>query len=317
LILAFSSFSLPKQSISGTKTMDLNALSNDFIESCRSRNLSGHTLRAYRQDLNDFRTWAARENEKDVFTKDAITAWITDMYNREQASTSIKRRVACLKVLCRWLEDEERIDESPFHRLRATIRTPRRLPRNLTQDELKALYGTPPRTRGDFRSATLSLALELLFTTGIRVGELCKIQIHDIDLSTGTISIKGKGNRERRVFLVDETIKQQVETYAKSRNKLSHNTDIFLLTFRGTPATPDYIRRIIHKHVEGLPLNRRITPHMLRHSAATQLLESGLDIRHVQKLLGHASISTTEIYTHVSDTSLHEAIRNANPRRKI
>jgi len=297
--------------------MILNTITNDFIEHCRTKSLSEHTFRAYRQDLNDFQRWVARSAAENPFSKDAITGWMMDMRDRGQAPASIKRRIACVKVLCRWLEDEERLDDNPFHKMRATVRLPRRLPRNLKRDELQALFG--PRWCGSdgFRSATLSLALELLFTTGVRVGELCQIRIQDIDLGAGSIAIKGKGNRERRVFLVDDKIKHQITAYIKRRNKLSTRPDELLVSARGTSATPDYIRRIIHQHVDKLELRRRITPHMLRHSAATQLLENGVDIRLVQKLLGHASISTTEIYTHVSDTCLQDAIRAANPRGRI
>ena len=297
--------------------MTLNLITTDFIEHCRTKSLSEHTYRAYRQDLNDFQRWASQHNAENPFTKDAITAWMMDMRDRGQAPASIKRRVACIKVLCRWLEDEERLDDNPFHKMRATVRLPRRLPRNLNRDELQALFGPRWRNNNGFRAATLSLALELLFTTGVRVGELCQIRIQDIDLGSGTIAIKGKGNRERRVFLVDNKIKSQISAYIKRHNKLQIQPDELLVSVRGTPATPDYIRRIIHQHVENLELTRRITPHMLRHSAATQLLENGVDIRFVQKLLGHASISTTEIYTHVSDTCLQDAIRAANPRGRI
>ncbi len=297
--------------------MTFELIANEFIEHCRAKDLSDHTVRAYRQDLNDLLAWIARNAGAFLFTKEAITAWITDMRNRGQAPTSIKRRVACVKVLCRWLEDEERLDDNPFHKLRISIRLPRRLPRNLKQNELKVLFGNGQRNETEVRINTLSLALELLFTTGVRIGELCKIRIQDIDLTAGTIAVKGKGNRERRVFLVDDVIKRQVATYIKRRNKLVFETDRLLITTRGGPASPGYIRKMLHKHVETLKLERRITPHMLRHSAATQLLETGVDIRFVQKLLGHASISTTEIYTHVSDTSLQDAIRAANPRGRI
>ena len=301
----------------GAQAMTFEAIANEFIQHCQVKGLSYHTLRAYRQDLNDFLTWSIRNSETQLLSKKAITAWIADMRNRGQAPTSIKRRVACVKVLCRWMEDEERLDENPFHKIRLNIRLPRRLPRNLNQYELKVLFGNRQRRVMDFRDNTLALALELLFTTGVRVGELCNIRIQDMDLIAGTIVIKGKGNRERQVFLVDDVITRQVFAYIKRRNKLFCKTDCLLVTVRGAAATPDHIRKLLHKHVEALNVERRITPHMLRHSAATQLIENGVDIRFVQKLLGHASISTTEIYTHVSDASLQDAIRTANPRGRI
>jgi len=298
--------------------MQLNIVLIEFIDHCRTKDLSNHTLRAYRQDLGDFQKWVSRNNPVAQFSREAVIAWIADMRARNLAPASIKRRVACLKVVCRWLEDEERITDSPFHRLRATIRLPRRLPRNLTQDELSALFGTRILYSGEkagIRAATLSLALELLLTTGIRIGELCSIRLQDIDFGSGIVAIKGKGNRERRVFLVDDDIKNQIMAYTKRRAKTVPCTDTLLVTGRGTPATPDHIRKSLHQQVKRLSLPRIITPHMLRHTAATQLLENGVDIRFVQKLLGHASISTTEIYTHVSDVRLQDAIKTANIRR--
>ncbi len=300
--------------------MHLNIIITEFLGHCRTKDLSKHTLRAYRQDLGDFQKWVIRDDPENQFSREAMVAWISDMRERNLAPASVKRRVACLKVLLLWLEDEEKITDNPFHRLRATVRLPRRLPRNLTQDELSALFGTRVANgceESGIRNATLDLALELLFTTGIRIGELCSIQLQDIDFSSRIIAIKGKGNRERRVFLVDDQIKEQIIAYTKRRSETTPRTNVLLVTQRGTPATPDHIRKNLHQRIEGLNLPRKITPHMLRHTAATQLLENGVDIRFVQKLLGHASISTTEIYTHVSDVKLQDAIRAANPRRLL
>jgi len=300
--------------------MHLQTISIEFLEHCKSKDLSNYTLRAYRQDLGDFQKWVARCNATDWLSKENITEWIADMRKRNLAPATIKRRLACLKVICRWLEDEERISNSPFHRLRATVRLPRRLPRNLNLEELTALFGTHEfhgQGKPKFQEETLNLALELLFMTGIRVGELCSIQLHDIDFNSGVITIKGKGNRERRVFLVDDRIKMKINIYLKRRNKIAPCTDSLLVTRRGSSTTPDLIRKGLHQRTESLGILRRITPHMLRHTAATQLLENGVDIRFVQKLLGHASISTTEIYTHVSDAKLQEAIKTANLRRLI
>ncbi len=156
-----------------------------------------------------------------------------------------------------------------------------------------------------------------MFTTGVRVGELCSLRLSDIDLPSRILGVRGKGNRERRVFLVDADIVGLIKQYLVLRNLLGPVTDIFLVTSRGTPASPDHIRRHLHKLTAETSIMKRITPHMLRHSAATQLLENGVDIRFVQKLLGHSSIATTEIYTHVSDASLRSAICAANPRKRI
>lgn len=300
--------------------MNLKNLTTEFLSHCQTKNLSLHTLRAYRQDLRDLVTWMRGSEHEHPFTKTAIVDWIDDMRARALSPTTIKRRLACLKVMCRWLEDEERLEDNPFHRLRTPIKLSKRLPRHLTSGELKILFGGLNARNDvlpDFRRVTLGLALEILFMTGVRVGELCGIRLQDIDLASGTIMVHGKGNRERRVFLVDKQIKSFITTYLKHRQALSPQSDVLLVTNRGNAVSPDYIRKCLHKHANARSLHRRVTPHMLRHSAATHLLENGVDIRFVQKLLGHASISTTEIYTHVSDTSLRMAVQAANPRRQF
>ena len=247
--------------------------------------------------------------------------WISDLRDRGLAPASIKRRIACLKVMFGWLEDEERIASNVFHTLKSRIRLPRRLPRDLTKDELRALFiraATEAASRPDDVSrATLHLGLELLFATGVRIGELCGIQTENLDIAGGTIRINGKGNRERRVYLVDERLRTHLTSYLDVRRATRPLTDALLVTRRGTPAKPDYFRRRLHNLARAAPIRRRVTPHMLRHSAATQLLDAGVDIRNVQKLLGHSSISTTEIYTHVSDVSLRGAIIRANHRSRL
>ena len=301
--------------------MDFPRLSTEFLEHCRRKGLSLHTQRAYRQDLRDYGAWLRRIEGRDPLDRETVVGWISNLHDRGLAPASIKRRIACLKVKFGWLEDEQRIASNVFHTLKTRIRLPRRLPCDLTKDELRVLFAraaAEARSRPrDVPRATLHLGLELLFATGVRIGELCGIRIRNLDIAGGTIRINGKGNRERRVYLVDERLRAHVTSYLSVRRTTRPLTDTLLVTARGTPANPDYFRRWLHKLVDTAPIHRRVTPHMLRHSAATQLLEAGVDIRYVQKLLGHSSISTTEIYTHVSDMSLRSAIIRANHRRRL
>jgi len=297
--------------------MNLKTASTDFLDHCRTKGLSPHTLRAYRQDLAQFQNWTEKEGWS---SKDAITGWMSAMQTNKNAPTTIKRRIACLKVMFRWLEENERLTDNPFHKIRTTIQLPKRLPRDLNHNELKVLFSNPLSITlhsNNAKSRTLFLALEILFATGIRVGELCAITHSDLDLDAGIIRIKGKGNRERCVFLVSRELINEIEKYLKDYRRNTLPSDSLLITQWGTAATPDYIRKSLHAFTAKRRITRRITPHMLRHTAATQLIENGVDIRFVQKLLGHASITTTEIYTHVSDKKLQEAIKMANPREKI
>ncbi len=303
--------------------MLLSSLENSFITFCENKRLSDHTIRAYRQDLADFAKYIRSSPETGDFqSKDGLVNWLTNMRERNLAPATIKRRIACIKVFFRWLELEGRLQDNPFHRFAPTVRLPARLPKNLTKHELCLLLAarnskTAPATKRSFTDATSALGLELMFSTGIRVGELCRIRLPDLDLGSGIVTIHGKGNRERRVFLVNRQITNQLTAYLTWRRNFRPATQHLLINRLGAPATPEYLRRRLHKLSRALKLSRRITPHMFRHSAATELLEAGVDIRHVQKFLGHSSISTTEIYTDVSDSSLQATLKEADERMRV
>ncbi|MBF0383480.1 MAG: tyrosine-type recombinase/integrase [Magnetococcales bacterium] len=303
--------------------MNLETITTGFVNHCQGKGLSEHTLRAYKQDLADYQKWIIINKPEDPYSKDSISGWMLFLQTKGMAPSSIRRRIACLKVLFRWLDEDGKINNNPFYRFRATVTIPRRLPRNLKAEELKKLLRSPVEnqtenfSRSDLPKHTLKLAIELLFVTGIRVGELCSIDVTDIDFGEERITIKGKGNRERIVFIVDLEVKKLLKNYLKLRQKAKPNTEKLLITTKGNQAHPDYIRRYLHKASKKAGLKRTITPHMLRHSAATQLLENGVDIRFVQKLLGHSSISTTEMYTHVSNSSLQKTIKRANTRGRL
>ena len=290
-----------------------------FLNNCKTRGLSKHTQRAYLCDLLDFENWMLREGITRV-DKFIVRQWIADMQKRKLAPASIKRRIACLKATFKWLEEEETSIENPFYNFRAEIRVPKTLPKSLSRSEMKTIFRQSASEAHDSKSIskfTLWLALEILFSTGVRISELCGIRLCDVDSDTGIILIHGKGNRERLVYLVDPNVHALLEKYKKSRLKISTKTENLLITDRRTPANPDFIRRNLHRLTCNAKIKKRVTPHMIRHSTATHLIESGVDIRFVQKLLGHSSISTTEIYTHVSNASLHASLKKANPRRFI
>ncbi|WP_417833017.1 tyrosine-type recombinase/integrase [Thalassospira xiamenensis] len=298
--------------------MLLDKIVTEFLAFCKFKELSACTLMAYRQDLSDYQIWFDAAAFEDAFEKDTVLAWLDGMRARNLSPATIKRRIACLRVMFRWLEEEQRLDENPFNKLHSLVRLPRKLPRNLTSDELRLIFEQSNLRRRHHEEpalATLALSLELLLSTGIRVGELCAIKIEDVDISGGTIRIHGKGNRERSVFIVDDGLRVQIEDYLALRSQYSVTGKQLLFSSKGGRIAPDYIRKVLHEFIGELHLGRRITPHMFRHTAATRLLERGVDIRLVQKLLGHASISTTEIYTHVSDKHLKNAVEAAGLRR--
>ncbi|MBK1680401.1 hypothetical protein CKO20_08460 [Rhodocyclus tenuis] len=241
------------------------------------------------------------------------------MRNEQKLQEStIKRRVACLKLMFRWARQESILKTNPFDTLNERIRLPKRLPRAI--DSLDALKlrktATELSDRSGFDAHCKKTAVSLLLETGIRVGELSGIQIEDVSLADRCIKIHGKGNRQRFVYLLSTATFETVSSFLAKRKHVASQSSKLFVNEEGKQLTPPLVRRALSELRKSAGIGRHITPHMLRHTCASQWLESGLDIRYVQKLLGHHSISTTEIYTHVSDQSLREALLRANGLRK-
>lgn len=319
--------------------MHLDQACDDFLSHCRfDKNLSEHTLRAYATDLKQFQRFKNPRSEVAQCEREDIRAYLkclNNEYNLKEAS--IKRHIASVRAMFHWLETEEIIDVTPFHRLTIDIKQPAHLPRALTSNEIRCLLRQPLTklglpTRNPYKSKRVASAvrdhtgflelttlvtLELLFATGVRVSELSAVEISDIDFDRQMILIHGKGNRERHVVIPDTDLRELIQGYIKARDALSPTTEGLLINSRGASASPQFLRHLVIKAGECANLTRRVTPHMLRHSTATHLLEAGIDIRYVQKLLGHQSITTTQIYTHVTDSSLKSAISSTKFRIQL
>lgn len=312
--------------------MTLAAACENFLKYCKEeKKLSPLSIRAYRRDLDCFIACTGPTQPITAFSEtwieNAVRLWLLDP---QLKATTVKRRAACIKALAHWLFRRKLVSYNPLERLHLEIRTPKRLPRNLHTEEIKKLAaGTQANlhphpqkkapARGEWDAMTARLAIEIIALTGLRVGELVKIKHMDIDHDQHQIRIHGKGNRERCVLFPDEMTLRKISAYQEHvKNRFGGNAEGRLLhNGLGKAANEQYIRRTIRVYAQNANLERRITPHMLRHTAATQLLEAGLDIRYVQKLLGHASITTTEIYTHVADHALRQEVVRANLRERL
>ncbi len=286
-----------------------------FIRHCQSiRKLSPHTIRAYELDLARFSQFLGKRASVATCDKTVIHNYVRHLFDvRALKESSVKRHLATLRSLFHWLEEDSDGIEDPFRGARIRIRMPKRLPRVIARADLRRLLlHAPPHA---FSDLTAYVATELLFATGMRVSELAGLLDAAVDIEDGTITIIGKGNRERRVFLPDD-LKSLIRDYRTARDRCA-SADTFLVNSRGEAASPQMIRRLVRLHGERSEVRDRVTPHMFRHSVATYLLEEGVDIRYVQRLLGHRSISTTEIYTHVADAALKVRITEKHPRRGI
>jgi site-specific recombinase XerD len=287
-----------------------------FIRHCQSiRKLSPHTIRAYELDLARFTQFLGKRGTVASCDKTVIHNYVRHLFDvRALKEASVKRHLATLRSLFRWLEEDDQLGEDPFRGARIRIRMPKRLPRVIARADLRRLllHEQPPT----FADLTAYVATELLFATGMRVSELAGLLDAAVDVDDGTITIIGKGNRQRRVFVPDD-LKSLLHDYRTIRDRARSTADTFLVNSRGAAASAQMIRRLIRLHGEKSEVRDRVTPHMFRHSVATYLLEEGVDIRYVQRLLGHRSISTTEIYTHVADAALKVRITEKHPRKRI
>lgn len=300
--------------------MILKEVCRQFLEHCGSTsNLSLHTMRAYCSDLDEAQRYFGFRRQMDVLKKEPLRQYIHYMReDRQLKETTIKRRLASLKLLFKWAMLEKFVTENPFDSLNERIRLPKRLPRALDRADQAALRNAvtlEPKNDG-FIAVRDKTAIHFLLDTGIRVGELVAIELADISLADRSVVIHGKGNRQRLVYLPQRGLVQKIKQYLAWRSSLPTYSEKLFIDGNGAPISSPKVRTSLRDLAKAAGISRHVTPHMLRHTCATQWLESGLDIRYVQRLLGHHSISTTEIYTHVSDQGLREALAKVWEGRK-
>lgn len=296
----------------------LTTATDKFINHCRySKSLSPHTIRAYTQDLTEFLAFAGERRHPKTISKAEVETYVQEMRQRSLSAATAKRRLGCLKVFFQWLESTGTIAENPLLRLKLTIKQPRRLPRAITRADLRHLVKQASQYSSSSNGIATDLAILLMATTGIRVAELVALRIQDIETTDGSIRVHGKGSRERTVFVTNITLLKRLRCHAAKRQKISPLHGKLFVNQRGLPLTTSAFRSHLRKASDASRVTRHVTPHMLRHTAATLLLEEGVDIRVVQRLLGHQSISTTEIYTHVADMTLRKALIRADLAAQI
>jgi integrase/recombinase XerC len=299
-----------------------------FLEHLRvERNASVHTLRSYASDLEQFRSflWSAgfhRDEKKgDVRAEKidhlAIRAYLSRLY-REHKKSSLARKLAAQRSFFRYLVDEGLMKRSPAE-IVATPKQEKNLPSFLSVDEVFALVEKPDRaTPWGARDRAI---LETLYSCGIRVGELVGLSDGDVDFQLGIVRVYGKGRKERIVPIGEKAIEALRAYFPRrdevlARRKKSGPRTALFINPRGTRLTARSVGRILQKHVLQSGLLRKVSPHALRHTFATHLLDAGADLRAIQEMLGHVSLSTTQRYTHVSMDKLMEVYDKAHPRAK-
>lgn len=277
------------------------------------RHLSPNTVAAYRGDLQDLAEFLERgDMDLATATHGQLRRWLAHLGTRGFARSSIARRAASVRSLYRFLVRRGTVDRNPASLLSAP-KVPGRLPGVLKSTEAASLVAAPA---GDAWSVRDRAILELLYASGIRVSELCGLDLGDVDLDRGRVRVLGKGGKEREVPIGDPAA-DSVRAFLECRGetlKPGPAPGALFLNRRGHRLTSRDTRAVVEKYRGVVLAGRRVSPHTLRHSFATHLMEGGADIRSVQELLGHASLGTTQRYTHVSRGRLFGAYRRSHPR---
>jgi len=295
--------------------MQLAKLIDDFLFHCEvERGLAMNTVLAYRRDLEHFRQFQ-RSSQDNLFSCEQLKAYLKCMVGPMELSTATaRRRLSCLRALLTFASQEFGV-ENPFEKWSPSLKRSSRLPRALSSNEIRALTSTESG-EGRYVDETI-FHLLILAATGLRISEFCSVNIVDVSSDGAEIRVNGKGSRERMVYIGNVGLRQRLAEARRHALRSRALSAPMFLNRIGTRLAPQVFRRRVHLLAAASGIERRVTPHMLRHSAATLLLENGADIRFVQRLLGHASISTTEIYTHVRDSALKRAVSEADPLMSI
>lgn len=285
---------------------------NDFIKYIEvEKNYSDHTIISYREDLVEFFKYLDGKDVKKTDYK-FIRTYLAYMFSKKYEKKTISRHISTLRSFYKYLYEEKIIDRNPMV-LISNPKLDKKLPNFLYYDELEILLNIPDRsTILGLRNAVI---LEVLYSTGIRVSELVNIKLKDINFKDKKILILGKGNKERYV-LYGEVLKNLLDEYLVKREKLSNNSDYLILNKNGTQITDRGIRSIISSILKQGELDFHVSPHTLRHTFATHMLENGADLKSVQELLGHENLSTTQVYTHVTNERLRSVYLKTHPRAR-
>jgi integrase/recombinase XerC len=283
------------------------------------KNASAHTVKSYREDLTQaldfFRTRLGQQDPApDRLTTRVLRAWLAWLHEQGYAKTTVARRVSAVRSWCRFLCRQGTLTANPADSLRGP-RQDKRLPHFLSVEDVLRLLDAPPADAPlGVRDRAL---LETLYSAGLRVSELTGLNVEDVDLAEGLMTVRGKGRRERLALLGPPSL-SALQRWLEARpavvGGLARPPAAMFLNKRGTRLSSRSVGRLLEKYLKQAGLDPRTSPHTLRHSFATHLLDNGADIRSVQELLGHRSLSTTQIYTHVTPHRLQESYAKAHPR---
>ena len=290
----------------------------NYLTVCQDlKGLSPLTLKAYRIDLKQFNKFMQHKN---CLSKECMIEYI-DLLHKQYKPKSAKRKIACIKAFYHYMEMENTIILNPFHKIKIKYKEPIVLPKTIpifnVESIIKYAYHqhysaiTSYQTEITLRNI---LILELLFSTGMRVSEVSKLKTSNIDLKSKNIYVYGKGSKERIICIANDSIAKLLELYLKIRK---NNSKYFFTNKLGNPYSEQSIRNMVNSYAKASGVEMHITPHMFRHTFATALLDEDVNIRYIQQLLGHSSIVTTQIYTHISTNKIRHILEDKHPRNRF
>ncbi|MHB1147432.1 MAG: tyrosine-type recombinase/integrase [Lutibacter sp.] len=275
---------------------------------------SKHTITAYQNDLNSFQLFCNREfgNESIATVNYAqIRNWIVSLVNSKISNRSINRKVSSLKSFYKFLQKTKQIEASPLVKHQA-LKVLKQVQVPFSEKEIFSVLNTVDND-GDFESVRNKLMVELFYSTGMRRNELINIKITDIDYVNETVKVLGKRNKERYIPLL-KSVKESLQKYSEMKGEIEGGEPYLFLTKNGKKIYDTLVYRVINNYFSAVSSKVKKSPHVIRHSFATHLLNEGADLNAVKELLGHSSLASTQIYTHSSLGKLKEVYNQAHPR---
>ena len=293
----------------------------NYLEHCQwQKRLNSKTLKAYRIDLTQF-TCEVTVNDISAITPAMLENFIAKLHQMYKPKT-VKRKIASLKAFFHYLEYRELIKHNPFNKMQVKFREPTVLPKIIPLSTVEVFLYTIYKQRQTAKTVYQrknalrdASVIEMLFATGMRISELCSLQVCDVNLYERNILIHGKGAKELIIQIGNDDVINILMEYYKNFYDQIQTCNHFFVNQNGSALSDQSIRRMINKYTSLAAIDLHITPHMFRHTFATSLLEADVDIRYIQEMLGHSSINITEIYTHVAMSKQRDILTTKHPRK--
>ena len=278
------------------------------------KNYSPYTITAYKNDITSFLNFCKREFEIEKvgeISYSIIRSWIVELVEDGISNRSVNRKISSLKTYFNFLMKVKEIDADPLKKHRA-LKVEKKVTIPFSKDEMDAVMNLDPDEE-DFESIRDRLLLEMLYSTGMRRSELIHLKDASVDISKGIVKVVGKRNKERHIPLLN-SIRDGIGKYREVRKEIGPEDDTFFVTSRGKKMYPNLVYRIVKNYFGQVSVKMKKSPHMVRHSFATHLLNEGADLNAVKELLGHASLASTQLYTHSSLNELKLMYNSTHPR---